>query len=227
MIILNILNILIIILMIILIIIMGFLILPIEYSAGGRAEENLYGEVNIRCLGGLIGFYGSKDDVEDKVKFKLSLCGIKFNIKPNIPSKNTDVLKTKIKKKVQNKSKSKYEKRSFSKDAIKICINYFKDILRITKPNNVEIIGVYGFEDPSVTGIICGLISIINEFVPKNNINLQPVFDDTALDINLKVHGKVFLSNVAFKSLRFIMKKDIRKLIFPKKIKNVKHLKSL
>ena len=98
-------------------------------------------------------------------------------------------------------------------------------MMNIVKPKHVNVSGTYGFDDPSITGIVCGIISIINAAVPNGVINVEPEFEDEVYDIEIKVKGRIIGCIILFKTLRFVMNKEVRKNIFSKKEKNVKPLK--
>ena len=97
--------------------------------------------------------------------------------------------------------------------------HYFKDIVNIIKPKRIKISGVYGFDDPSLTGMACGIIPIVSSFIPTSDINVQPVFDDEIIDIHCVIYGRISLIIAIIKTLKFIHKKDNRRKIFKKQKK--------
>ncbi|OOB75160.1 hypothetical protein AXF41_09745 [Clostridium haemolyticum] len=64
------------------------------------------------------------------------------------------------------------------------------NILKNLKINSIDIKTYYGFEDPSLTGVICGIINLIPCFSYKNNISNYPNFnsDITYFDTSGKIH---------------------------------------
>ncbi|MBU3098996.1 MULTISPECIES: DUF2953 domain-containing protein [Clostridium] len=132
-------------------------------------------------------------------------------------------IKIEKEEKEKNKKKSKKKKRSnfnirdyIEREFINDLINYFKDIIGIVKPKTVKINGFYGFDDPSLTGMICGIIPLISNLIPKSDINLQPVFDDEIVEIECDIHGKISLLAAIIKTLKFVFKKNNRQKIFKK-----------
>lgn len=218
------LDILMIILIILAVILLALLAVPFQYDGEGCVNDSFYGKAWIKWLFGLVKFTVIKEGINDKLKVKTTLCGISFSFNPVKYNKGEKPGKKHEKKK--EKDKKQYEKRSFTKKCIKTCINYCRDIIRIIKPKYVGINGVYGFEDPSLTGFLCGFISMINEIIPGSIINIQPVFDDSDMDINFRVYGNLSLGLITFRTLRFIIRKEIRSVIFRKKVKKVKPLKA-
>ncbi|NMM63356.1 DUF2953 domain-containing protein [Clostridium sp. P21] len=113
-------------------------------------------------------------------------------------------------------SKTTNIKDFIKKKFISCVLSYFKDMLKIIKPDEIRIKGVYGFDDPCITGLLCGFIPIISQIIPHSDINLNPVFDDDVINIKTSICGKVFLFLIAFKTLKFVLKKDIRKILLKK-----------
>ena len=151
--------------------------------------------------------------------FLLKFMGLSI-IRKEIKSPGTKIEKEKEEK---NKKNSKKKKRSnfnirdyIQKEFINDLINYFKEIIHIVKPKTVEINGFYGFEDPSLTGMICGIIPLISSLIPKSDINLQPVFDDEIIEIECDIHGKISLLSAIIKTIKFVLKKNSRERIFKK-----------
>ena len=64
--------------------------------------------------------------------------------------------------------------------------------------------------------MICGIIPLISNLIPKSDINLQPVFDDEIIEIECDVHGKISLLSAIVKTLKLIFKKNNRQKIFKK-----------
>lgn len=209
-------HIIIVILCVLIIFLLGLLTIPFDYSFNGYINENIYGKGIVKCFFGLAQFTFSKEQEKAGIETTLKLCGFNLKINKNKASKKEN----------KHKKKSSKRKPKITKKLINICYEYFKDILNIIKPDYVDISGVYGFEDPSVTGIVCGVISVINSAIPNSFINVEPLFEEELYDINIKVIGKIVLGIILIRTLKFIMNKEVRKNIFSKKEKNVKPLKA-
>lgn len=141
-----------------------------------------------------------------KFDFYICLFGKKLKIKPY---KKDD---SKRKKSQKKKRKKKIKWNTILRQLIK----YFKEILDIMKPKIFEVKGVYGFYDPSVTGIMCGIIPIIKEIVPSADIELNPVFEEEDFDVKIRILGDALPIVVLVKTLKLIFSKDVRKIIFSK-----------
>ena len=94
---------------------------------------------------------------------------------------------------------------------------YLRRIFRILKPKNLYLKGVYGFEDPAVTGMASGVISIAKSCFPKANIHLEPTFYDEVLILDFKAKGSVVLAPLLYQTLRTILREPVRKIVFKKK----------
>lgn len=213
-----ILKMMIVVLIIILLILTAMMFIPFKYIAKGTINEGVCGNVSLKWLFGLVKFIISKEKESEKAKIQLSLFGINIS--------KADKKKTKSSKTKKTEQKEKHSKKiQFSKNLFNIICNYFKEILRIIKPKYIKADGIYGFEDPSITGIVCGMMSIVNTVLPNNDINLVPRFEEEVCNIEFEIMGKIFGFIIIYKTIRLVMKKEIRKIIFSKKEKNVKHLK--
>lgn len=209
-------HIIIVILCVLIILLLGLLIIPFDYSFNGYISENIYGKGIVKWLFGLTQVTFSKDQKKSGVITTLRLAGFNFKINKVKP----------YKKKSKSKKESNKRKPQITKKLISICYEYFKDIINIIKPGYIDISGVYGFDDPSVTGIVCGVISVINSAIPNSFINVEPLFEEELYDIRVKITGRIVLGVILIRTIKFIMNKEVRKNIFSKKEKNVKHLKA-
>ena len=215
-----ILHIIVVVICIILILLLGLLVVPFDYNFHGYINNNIYGIADVRCFFGLIKFIVHKEKEEPCIKMRFSICGLGFPINKN--RKNNIKNKDK-KKKVKKNSNRKME---ITKKLICTCYEYLKDIINIVKPKHINISGTYGFDNPFITGIVCGVISIINSVIPNSAVNIKPEFKDEVYDIKINGYGKVVGFIVLSRTLRFIIDKEVRKNIFSKKQKDVKPLKA-
>ena len=180
--------------------------------------------------------YEISTELKTKVKFKIdilwlfnwfmiSLTNNSHNLSLNFFILNNHVYTKQIEKinnkkstnKIVKKNKIDYRyilKNHFNKILFNLLITYFKDIFVIIKPSSVKIQGTYTFEDPSITGILCGLIPVITETIPLNNINLYPSFNDEVTHITTNISGQMILSIITLKTLKLLLVKEVRKILF-------------
>lgn len=193
------------------VIILLFLIIPFEYYISSKIDEKINADITLLFFKNFFNIMVKYEDNEKMFIVKLmGLCIIRKEIKG--PSRRIEKEKIKKNKKKGNFSIKDYIQEEFINDII----NYFKDIINIVKPKDIKINGFYGFEDPSLTGIFCGIIPLISNIIPKSDINLQPVFDDEIIEIKGDIHGKISLLAAIIKTLKFVFKKNNRRRIFKK-----------
>lgn len=94
---------------------------------------------------------------------------------------------------------------------------FLKKLIRMIRPRRIEIHGVYGFNDPVLTGTVCALIPLMEQWMPSSAISVQPVFDEEVLDIRADLYGRMLLIVVVGRILRFILRKPVRKALFQRR----------
>ena len=100
---------------------------------------------------------------------------------------------------------------------IKEILEYFKLVLNIAKPKYMHLYGTYGFEDPSLTGIVCGISGIVKGIIPNARIHLTPDFTREVMDLDLRAEGSMVMGSLAYQTVRTVLKKPVRKILFRKK----------
>lgn len=200
------------ILMLILLSILALIIfVPFKYLLKGKIDGSIGGSIETIWLFGLVKFLVYK--YEDKPEIRIVICGLKVFSKKLIEDNETKEKKSDKKEKSKKKSKSK---RSFGKDLLLEFFKYFKDIINIVKPKHFKISGVYGFEDPSLTGMLLGIISIIKGAVPKAQIYVDPDFEEELMNIDAEIYGDIKVFVICYRTLKLILKKEVRKFLFKK-----------
>lgn len=94
---------------------------------------------------------------------------------------------------------------------------YFKRILSILKPKYMHLYGTYGFEDPSITGMLAGAAGIIKGMFPHARISLSPDFTQEILELDFRAEGSVVIGSLAFQTLRTALRKPVRRIWFRRK----------
>lgn len=180
------------------------LFVPINYRLRGEINDELYYEGNCSWFLGLIKFNLIKDENKPKLQVILFGKAIKVRTKKNKLNKKRNAVP---------KAKNKFPGWDFIKEAI----YYIGDILNIIKPKVFKISGVYGMEDPCATGLINGFLCIVKGIIPPEAIELNAVYDDEILNIGIIVEGNLKLFIIGIRTLKFLLKKENRKIIFKKK----------
>jgi hypothetical protein len=198
-----------IILQIILLIILGFILLilfaPFKYSALVFIKEKINTNLFL-----------------DWVIFK-----VEFLIEEKKPFMKVYILGKLIKsisptpKKVQRKNKSKREKTEMpNKEFFVQMFSLGKEVFKVIKPKEFIASGTYGFEDPSITGILNLVLVFIAEVMPWAQIDLNPVYEEEAMWVNIRTYGRVSLIILIYLILKYVFKKEVRKVLFHKSKKN-------
>ena len=205
-------KILLILLCILLSVLILILFIPFEYFLNGKINDSAQGTAEIRWIFGLIRIIVCKYD--DKPEMKIIICGLNIYNKKLI--KENNIKKQKKSSKHKKSKKESKIRENIGKDLIIEFIKYFKDILNIVKPKYFRISGVYGFEDPSLTGMLLGLISIVKGTVPSAQIYVNPVFDEENINIEAEIHGDIKVCVVGYRTFKLLLKKDVRQILFKK-----------
>lgn len=77
--------------------------------------------------------------------------------------------------------------------------------ISIIKPKYVKIEGIYGFEDPYITGILSGFIGAISLLLPAHSIKLNPDFFNKVFNLEVKVEGKTRIILLIVITLKFLI----------------------
>lgn len=201
-------------------------LLPMSYGA-----EVLYSDtLNVKYYWGwpwkLIGIKGSYGENNIQMGVYFNNRRLKqFNIirdKEEVKEEDKEEAKDAKKENPQKEKKIKKPKVNngfgnyLNKNLIGIGINYFKSIISIIKPDYFYLKGNYGFEDPSITGMICGGVSVIQSAIPNFNIQMYPDFINEGYDLDFKINGKITVGSIVFQTIKTILKKDVRRIIFNK-----------
>ena len=197
-------------------------IIPLEYEFKAKVDEKVSVSANLmlfKFLKVIVSYKDKETFYQVKVN-RLSIINKNSKKTNKTIKKSTKSTKRANKKRAKEDLKTKksnfnimdYVEREFLMDSI----NYIKNIINIIKPKSIKIYGIYGFEDPSLTGMACGIIPVVTKLIPTREINLEPVFDDEIIDINCEIYGKISLIIVAIKTLKFVLKKNNRRKIFRK-----------
>lgn len=166
----------------------------------------------------------------DKKDINLNESKIKEN-KQEIKRKHKTKEKIKKSKKSNDKNISKKGtfldklKSIYYYEQKKEVIQYFKKLLiRIIKAIKIKKVNLdfeYGFNDPCLTGKVCGIISIILPIFSKKNIyniKLMPNFEEQKIIGSGYIKIKTNIFKLLFPVVIFIFKKPIRKIIFRKEV---------
>jgi len=101
-----------------------------------------------------------------------------------------------------------------NKALIEEVISYIKRVLNVIKPKYLHLYGTYGFDDPSATGILAGIVGIIKGMVPHARIALTPDFTREVLDLDFCAEGSMTAVSLVYQTVRTMLRRPVRKLWF-------------
>lgn len=173
--------------------------IPFEYLVKFEVNNVLEGKVEISWIFG--GVKWSIDRKNEGSKIKLIIAGLKVY--------EGNLTKKKRLQKIKEKARQ-HIGRLIKKDNKRLIVNgveYFQNIVTVVKPQKVAIKGVYGCEDPALTGWIWGVINIFKWIIPKNNIYIEPNFNEQVINLVGEVKGVIIgykIGDVIIKIVRKI-----------------------
>lgn len=192
------------------------LLLPFSYSGQVLTAEGFSAKVALGWAWKLLGINAEIEGDEYDITFRV------FK-KKVYTFKNNDEVRKDTNRKPEEKEKKKTEKRGFDikeladKALLNEIIEYIKSILNIVRPKYIHLYGTFGFDDPSVTGIICGAAGIIKGIIPNARVSLTPDFSQEILDLDFYVQGSMAAGSLVYRTIRTVFKKPVRKVLFKKK----------
>lgn len=205
-------------LLVILGIFLCLLIIPFNYSGQVMAADGLKIQVAVGWAWKLLGINaeieGEAVDVTLRVLDKRV-----YRIKNREKVKREE----QESKASQEKEKEKKKGRGFGikdiadKALINEILEYCKRVLNIAKPKYMHLYGTYGFDDPSLTGMVCGATGIIKSIIPHARLHLTPDFTQEVMDLDLRAEGSMVVGSIAYETIRTVLKKPVRKILFRKK----------
>ena len=174
-----------------------------------------------------------------RMKFAFGWAGKLFGISAEIEGENYDVtlrildkrvckLKSKEHEGKKEQSEQKTEKKEKEKKVpgfreiadrtlINEIIEYIKRVLNIVRPKYMHLYATYGFDDPSLTGMVCGAAAVIKSMIPHARVGLYPDFTQEIIDLDLRAEGSMTVGSLAYQTIRTVLKKPVRKILFRKK----------
>ena len=200
-----ILNVILVILLVLAVVLILVLFIPINYRFYGKINDELSYGGSFSWLLGCVKTMLISENM--KPNFQVILFGKVIKVKT----------KSGRKPKKKNDSKPKIKNKFPGWNFIKEAIYFFGDILNIIRPRVFKITGTYGLEDPFATGYINAFLCMLNGVIPEGCIELAAVYDDEIIDIDMMAEGDLKLFIIGFRSLKFVLKKENRKIIFKKK----------
>lgn len=177
-------KILIVIVVILVVLFIGLILVPMKYNVLSKYDTSLKfeGEINFLYIFKISYSIKTKCIEVYLLKFRL----FRFNKKADTSKINKNIKKDKLNKK----------KKLFSKSTLDNNLYKIKELISTIKPNEINIFGEYGMDDPGITGILSGLTYALKGAGIPINIDLNPIFTHEVLDVNIEVKGQVKAINI-------------------------------
>jgi hypothetical protein len=203
-----------------LLILITLLVVPFSYKGEGSVSGEISYSYSVGWFWNLFNIRGTSGEENLKTEIYLSNKRL-FTVKSKLDTEK-ELDEDDENKEEKESSRSVNNLRSmFDTKVIKEGFNYLKKIVKQISPKYLHLHGTYGFEDPSVTGMTAGFMYTLQDLWPQSKIRLQPCFTEEILELEIKAAGSITAGKLVWDTARFILKKDIRKIIF-KRNKKVK-----
>lgn len=86
----------------------------------------------------------------------------------------------------------------------------FKDLIRIANPDRIKVKGRFGFDNPEHTGYLFMLTIPLLNRDRRLQLDLEPVWGQEHLELCIDGSGRIRLSSLLYRSLRFVANKKVR-----------------
>lgn len=126
-----------------------------------------------------------------------------------------------VKKRSGKKPVKKGEKSNFKRPGIaffKEILKFLKEVFNVLKPKRITAFGSYGLNDPVNTALVSFIIQLFSNLVPHAQIGLEPLFDSEMTDVEINISGRIRLIVLVYILIKYIFKKEVRKVVFQKRI---------
>ncbi|MFL0194737.1 DUF2953 domain-containing protein [Clostridium sp. WILCCON 0269] len=180
-------------------------------------EYKINYNIKVNALLNIISITGKGND--ENIELFIKLVFLKKKLKINYKENKCD------KKFIKSKYKEEYNTDESSFDILngikKVYTykDYLIKVISIIKPEHVNMEGIYGFEDPYITGIFSGFISATSLIFPGNSIRLSPNFSEKFFDLHIKVNGKLKIMTLILLIFKLLILDIYRNMISKLKMK--------
>lgn len=191
------------------------LLIPVSYRGKVATAEDFRAEVAVGWAWRLLGISAQMEEGATEVTLRLFDRRIL-----RLKGSNRQVDGEKAGTAQKEEKKDKKQKKGFSikyianKALVEEIIDYFKRVLGIIKPKYMHLYGTYGFEDPSVTGMLAGMTGLIESIVPHARIALAPDFTREVLELDMCAEGSLTAGSLVYQTVRTLFRRPVRKIWF-------------
>lgn len=97
-------------------------------------------------------------------------------------------------------------------NAFELCKKSIGKILKALLPDDWEVRGVVGFDNPEMNGKICALMGMLYPFIRKN-VHVTCDFENEIIDLKAKARGELFVCTILFVGVKVFFNRNIRRVI--------------
>ena len=187
------------------VILLLILLIPFDYTISALLKEKAFFNLLVHW-----GFFQVELLLEDKQP--IMKARIFQRIIMNEPVKKRSRKKPRQK---PGKSNSRRPGIAFLKEILK----FSKEVLNVLKPKEITAFGSYGLNDPVNTALVSFIINLFSDLVPQAKIGLTPLFDSEMTDVEINISGRIRLIALVYILIKYIFKKEVRKIVFQKRIR--------
>lgn len=190
------------------------LLAPFHFDFGGEYEQRLSFRGQVRWAGGLFSLEIMRR--VGKMQMTLGFFGLKkpiSNMGKKEPKKKKPNRKKGLTDSIGNLS-SFITRQLFT--AVKVVFSKLVQALHL----GLNLSGIYGFDDPSLTGVMAGVIAALN--IGRSSEYLNPDFTGAVAEIQGSMRGWFIPLQILVIVLLFLLKKPVRAIWLPKRKFNKK-----
>lgn len=192
------------------------LLIPIDYHIMASKYEIVKYRGKVTLLWGMLQFSYGNDSLSSPHMIIKPL-GIPISIdnsKVSSPQKS----KVKISKKPEaslsrSKDKLKLLLREINKELLFSLLDTIRKIFHFIRPKVFKLKAKYGLDDPYDNALLLAIITSFYPLLKDYEVNLVPSFEDSVLEGELEIRGKIAVVLLLFILVKFMLSKPIRKII--------------
>lgn len=197
-----------IILLVVVALVLFLLLVPIRYKFDGGFENTLKISFYVRCSPLLAGRGTWNSNQDRPMQVKVVIAGVPFTLHPERWSKN---------EKEQDKTGEGPSFLTFlgslDRELIANGKVFLGDLLRILRPDKVEIKGRFGFDEPHLTGWLAAFTGTMEECFPQVRLGIEPVWEEETYECTLAIEGGLVLAVVLYRVARFMLAGRTRRFL--------------
>jgi len=211
--------------MLISIILLCILFIPITYRVYGKRKKDNLMWINIAWLFGLIQLkmklYNSWSP---EVYGQFGHRTIDLNDESEVENKDEQGLEDDKEKDEHSKKQSNKEKKTKKKKKVPIkevldkqittlIKAFIKDVLKFLKPNQIEITGAIGLEEPHYNGIISGFLYTTKTSGRFSDCHIDVLYDRVCIEGDILIVGRLRIGTLLIIILKYLVKQPVRRLL--------------